>query len=237
MEIQINPTTVRAMVKRLRKSTALGQSAAYEAVSLMLGYPNWDTLSGLLKAEALPPANAQGASADTVFQEMAKRYNWRETPPTLDKPFMLTWEAYACDEFGTSPRWYQVEVTQEVLHEIHELQTLALKNACEVARGFEAGTWGGSDLRLQADEIRVDGGYVWVRARPKHCDYWVETRMMAIDELFQVIEKGQAAATPYLAWADGVLFKDGASAKEFAFQMLDDEVVAVNESCIDQMPS
>ncbi len=235
MEIQINQQTVRGMVKRLRAACGLPQSAAYEAVSQMLGHPNWDTLSALLKADLPAPAKA-ASPQDEKFTEAARRCNWREAPPAVKAPFMLTWEAYSDDEFGESPGWYQVEITQQVLNEFHEMQTLALKNACEVSRGFEWGTWG-KDLNVQADELHVDGRYVWVRGRPKHCDYWVETRMISLDELFQVIEKGQAAATSYLAWADGVLFKDGASAKEFAFQMLDDEVVAINEACIDQMPS
>lgn len=231
MEITINPNTVRTLVKRLREALGLSQSAAYETVSKTLGYPNWDTLSGLLKAE-------EATASNSVFAQAAERHGWRKTPPTVKEPFMFVWEAFACDEYGEGPGWYQLEVTQEVLNELHEMQTLCLQKSCDVSRSFESGEWGNDDsLRLRGDELHVSASSFWVRARPKHCDYYVETRMTDIEELFKLVEQGQTAATPYLAWADGVLFKDGASAKQFALQMLDEGVVAVNEGCIDEMPS
>lgn len=230
MEITINPNTVRTMVKRLRENLGLTQSAAYEAVAQTLGHPNWDTLSGMLKAELL-------AQDNSVFAQAAKRHHWRTAPPALKQPFMLVWEAFACDEYGEGPGWGQLEVTQEVLNELHEMQTLCLQNSCEISRDFGGMEWGNDDsLRLRGDELHVSASSFWVRARPKHCDYYVETRMMDIEELFKLIDQGQAAATPYLAWADGVLFKDGSSAKQFALQMLDEGVAAVNEGCIDEMP-
>jgi hypothetical protein len=229
MDIQVTPQSIQGMVKRLRAAApGLTNAKAYEAISKMLGQPNWDTLSGLLKAEqSLPDA----------FAEIAKRYHWREAPPRISEPFTFLWEAFATSEYDDGPGWYRLEVTQAVLDELHERQTLAIKNNCEVSCDFGSGEWGTDNpLNVRGDELHVSGDSFWVSGRPKHCNYTVETRMADISEFFALIEKGQQAATPAFAWADGVLFRDGGSAKEFAFNLLDEKVVVVNESCIDSMP-
>lgn len=240
MEIILNETSVRAMAHRLR--THLRSSASVEcslAMSLestakMLGYKNWDTLIGMLRKEGTPE--------DVIARRLVEwnHWGWRAKAPIVNKPFTFMWEASACSEWGEGPAWAKVEVTQELVNKIHRLQTQCLEQKFESTQvDYMPEEWNnGDEYRIQGEKLVVDRMSFWLRGYPKHADHAVETRMIDIKDFFDVIEKGEQASTGYLAWADGVLFKDGSSAKNFAQGLVDDGCLdeGFNEARIDEMP-
>lgn len=232
MELQLNKQSVREMTERLR--TALGlqsvsHSLAGEALAQALGYRNMDTLSGMMKKEAAAsrPASAKKKPSVAV--------------PVLDKPFTLFVEAFACDEYGSAPDWARLTIDQEFLQALAESQQLCVdKSLDHLARDYGWATWAderdGHSYRIQGVELMVGTRSFWLQGRPKHCYYNVETRSIEIAEFFKAVGP-DCPRDPYLAWADGILFNDGSCAQDFARGLLDDEVIDINETCIDQMPS
>ena len=60
MDIKLTESNARQMAQRLREEIGrdlVKSSKAFEALSKMLGQPNWDTLSGILKREAADSAS------------------------------------------------------------------------------------------------------------------------------------------------------------------------------------
>lgn len=238
MELKLQRDTLLEMSKRLQKEWSNIESAgplktgvALEVLSHVLGYKNWDTLSGLVKASAnSAPTGVEGISAADI-----ERVGYRLTPPKVGKPFTFFWEAFACDEWGEGPAWAKLEVTQAFVDELHKLQTQCLKDKVNLSVDHSVDEWDNEDsLRLHGVELHVTQSLVWLSAHPKQANYNVETRLMDIKDFFDAIEGNN---TQWLAWADGVLFKDGASAKELAQGLVDNGELDIEESRIDFMPS
>lgn len=246
MKIEVNHESAVAMARRLNLAVqaALGamqlpnqglkHCQALEVLAKTLGYENWDTLCGLLKAnegknDSVPWTEEQRSTAEHI--------GLREKPPIVAKPFDFYWEAFACDEWGDGPRWAKVHVTQAFVDQVHSLQTKCLEFNAQMAVHESPEQWDGEDeLRLQGDELNVSHLSFWFSARPKHADYAVETRILDIRDFFDAIDNPERRMS-HLAWADGVLFMDGSSAKNFAQGLLDDEEIDINESRIDKMPT
>lgn len=188
MEFHLNEKKVREMAGRMRKvfgNDTLGHSKALEAVAQTLGYPNWDTLSGLLKREDKP------------------RF-------TLDKPVTLYINAYACDEWADGPSWAKVRIDQAFIDAVLELQALCEdKGLDHVSKDWCPEAWDDDDnLRLQGDELVVCRHSWWFTARPKHADYSCETRMLDIGWMLDALSKH--ASTDYLVWRKDILLYDSA---------------------------
>lgn len=240
MEINLNETTVRAMANRLRThlqasaSIECSLSMSLESTAKMLGHKNWDTLIGILRKEETPAAEVARRLKDWAT------FGWREKPPVVGKPFVLMWEAFACSEWGDGPSWAKIEVTQEFVNELHRQQTQCLEQTLSsIHVDYQCEQWHNDDeLRIRGEELVVDRASFWLRAYPKHADYAVETRMIDVKDFFDVIERGEQAGTEHMAWADGVLFKDGSSAKNFAQCLADDGYLdeSFDEARIDEMP-
>lgn len=240
MEINLNETTVRAMANRLRAhlkasaSVECSLSQSLESTAKMLGHKNWDTLIGILRKEEAPSEELERRRREWAA------FGWREKAPTVAKPFVFMWEAFACSEWGDGPQWARVEVTQELVNNIHRLQTECLEKALtRVEQSYVCEEWDNTEeLRIRGDELVVDRHSFWLSAQPKYGDYAVETRMTDVKDFFDAIEQGEKASTVYLAWADGVLFKDGSCAKNFALSLLDTGHLPedFNEARIDEMP-
>lgn len=236
MELNITSAIARAMAKRLREATSLEltTSASMEVLAKTLGYPNWDTLSGMLKASD----KVETPEEDADFVRRASVHNWRKEPPKDFTPFTLYAEAYACNEWAEGPSWCKLEVTPALVALLHELQTLALKQDLEtVTRDCYELEWQDEDrYSLRSPELQVSKRSFWFTARPKHQDFDVECRYFDFEELFQLIEKGQIASKKYFAWADGILFRDGNSARALAELLLDEDEISIDEGSLDEMP-
>ena len=234
MEIQLSPKSARAMAARLRQEMApnVSVSESQELLAKVLGYHNWDTLSGMLKKQ-----NQQSEEERAAFMRRATVVKYRETPPQDFAPFMLYADAYACDEWGEGPRWFELEVTPALVKRLHELQTLALERGLDISQESYDGEWGDADhLSLQGDEVNVSYNSFWFTAHPKHSNYKVECRYIQFDELFSLIEQGEQANSVYFAWCDGKLFRDPNRAKDLAESLYDDGHIEVDEDKLDAMP-
>lgn len=194
MQFELTPSTVRAMADRLQKSTpALKRSQAYEAVAQMLGHPNWDTLSGLLKREERDAAGTQQLHR-------------------LVTPVTLYVGAFSTSEFGDGADWAKVTVDQEFLDTVLRLQQTCKDSGLDhTAIGFTPDYWQEDDtdpLRIQDEDLYVGKRSWWFRGVPKHCSYAVETRAVDIEDLLQALFARKE--TSYLAWRKDVLVYDSA---------------------------
>lgn len=250
MKIEINHETAVHMAQRLNqgvqaalgleKEQTLKHSQALEILSQAMGYKNWDSFCGLLKSGH----NQEKDSAKNITscwsaeqKKNAERVGWRNTPPLLAKPFDFYWEAFACDEWGDGPRWAKVQVTQEFVNNLHSLQTKCLQFNAQMTVSETPQEWDmEEELRLRGEELNVTMNHFWFSARPKHADYAVETRLLDIKVFFDAIDNSEQRMS-HLAWADGILFMDGSSAKLFAQGLLDEEEIDINESRIEKMPT
>lgn len=243
MEINLNETTVRAMANRLRAhlkasaSVECSLSQSLESTAKMLGHKNWDTLIGILRKE-----NAPSDELERRRREWASR-GWREKPPKVAKPFVFMWEAFACyalSEWGSGPQWARIVVTQDLVNDVHRLQTECLENALtRVERTYTCEEWQyAQELCIGGGSLVVDPYCFCMSAMSKYEDYAVETRTTDIKDFFDVIEQGERANSSDLAWAAGVLFKARRSAKNFALFLQDMGHLPedFNEARIDEMP-
>lgn len=250
MQIDISHEAAVNMARRLNqgvqaalgldKAQALKHSQSLEILSQALGYENWDTFCGLLKAGEKSTGNSaevQPLQWSAEQKQNAERVGWRQTPPEVAKPFDFYWEAFACDEWGDSPRWAKLNITQEFVNQLHSMQTRCLQFNAQMAVHAYPDKWDMEDeLRLQNDELNVSTLSFWFSACPKHASYSVETRLLDIKDFFDAIDNPERRMR-HLAWADGILFMDGSSAKNFAQGLLDDEEIDINESRIEKMPT
>ncbi|MCC5612036.1 hypothetical protein LC612_36215 [Nostoc sp. CHAB 5834] len=238
MKIEITREVVRNMAKKLKEATfpvmTFGQSL--EATSRMFGYSNWDTFSGVLKQDEQETAKKLlvVSESEQRFKALADLVGWREAPPKLEKPFTWLMPAFSTDEFGESPEWAKLEVTQAFVDHIHNLQTTAIRNSVETTVDYYPDEWG-FDIRISFSSLIVDKTSFYFRAAVKHSSEYVETRMIEIKDFFQAFENPSDLDSSYRGWADGAFFSHGVSAKQFARELLDTGVIDINEGCIDQM--
>ena len=212
MEFHLNEKKVREMAGRMRRvfgNDTLGHSKALEAVAQTLGYPNWDTLSGLLKRAEEPGFK-------------------------LDKPVTLYVNAFSCDEWGEGPTWCKLTIDQHFIDTVLELQALCkAKGLDQTTKSWGVDAWGQSDsLNLRDEDLAVGKHSWWIRARPKHADYDCETRMLDIGWLLEAL--GNRTSTEYLAWRKDVLLYDSASnIKGMVEELVDNE--ELDESYLDEL--
>lgn len=223
MQLQVDKDKVKEMARRLREALApvpVSHGRALELVSRTLGYPNWDTLSGLLARKA-PQKSGDGA------------------PPRLDAPVVVYMEAYADSEWDEAPTWARLTLTAERLHSLWNARRVCIRerlDSVEVSSVWPD-AWDREDkLRIVGDACVVTRDWFWFTAHLKHADVRCETRYIAFDELARLLAHGNRDAAPYFAWCDGMLFRDGNSAKSFVTRLVEEEALTLDEACIDQMP-
>lgn len=226
MEIRIDELKAQEMATRLREafgSADTSQEKALEVLARTLDFPNWETLSGLFEKES----NAEASTA--------------KTNPTfvLSEPFILYWEAYACDDHGTGPSFAKVQIDQAFVSNLLDLQATCISKKLGSAEQEIGVEWDDADsYHMQGDEISVGAHSFWVRARPKHANYDVETRSINIKDLLAAIGTtgSPSVSTVELGWADGVLFMSSEGAAIFAEQLAEDDDLKIDEARIDDMP-
>lgn len=160
MDINVNIENARELVSRIRAGADIAefkQSNAYEALAHLANQKNWDTLSGLLKAEQAA-RNERLLLAGTGFTAFVK--------------------AFSCDEYGESPDWARIRFSQKMTLRVLELMDLVKAQELEhVAISYGVDYWhNDKDLRISYEDLYVSRERVWFRGLPKHADYAVETR-------------------------------------------------------------
>lgn len=250
MQIKISQESANIMARLLSQSvqTALGkppaealsQSQSLEILSKTLGFDNWETLSQMLTSERActeVAVVAPHAGWSPEKKQYAQSIGWREKPPLVSKPFNFYWEALACSEWGDGPQWANLYVTQAFVDALHEWQTKCLDMGATLTFKAAPDAWDSEDeYRLLDDEININGNQFWFSAHPKHANYNVETRILAIKDFFDAIDNPWHQLS-HLAWADNLLFMDGSSAKNFAQLLLDSGEITISEASIEKMPS
>lgn len=236
MEFQLNNAAVKDMVKVLRAEfPELKQARGYEIVSKLFKQPNWDTLSGMLKASEQEMSKQEA--------DWAQRYGWCIKAPVIAEPIKLYVKAYSTGATAvmSAPDFGMVTLTQELLELIHATQTRVLASGIDestvsVATAIEWDTRG-TDWRLGLPNMTVTEDTVYFASYPKHANFAVETVEISLRELYAILApKGRGTAS--LDWADGILFADDADdVKEFARELLLDDVIDIDEACIDKMTS
>lgn len=236
MEFQLNNAAVKDMVKVLRAEfPELKQTRGYEIVSKLFKQPNWDTLSGMLKASEQELSKQE---ADWV-----QRYGWCVKAPVIAEPIKLYAKAYSTGATAlmSAPDFGMVTLTQELLDLIHATQTRVLASGIDestvsVATAIEWDTRG-TAWRLSLPNMTVTEDTVYFVSYPKHANFAVETVQISLQALYAILApKGRGTAS--LDWADGIIFADDADdVKEFARELLYDEVIDIDEACIDKMAS
>lgn len=186
MEFQLNEKKVRDMAGRMRKvfgNDTLSYAKALETMAQTLGYPNWDTLSGMLKRES------------------ARQFK-------LDTPTTLYVSAFACDEWGESPAWAKVTLDQPLIDAVLSMQQLCIADGLdETSRSWGVEAWGrGAELLLRGEKLTVTAHSWWMQAYPKHADYECQTRMIDIAWLLDAFSTRQS--TDFLAWRKDILVYD-----------------------------
>jgi hypothetical protein len=178
MDISLNEDRVKGMAARLRSAfefKTLSQSKSLEVVAGLLGYPNWDTLSGMLKGERQPGFR-------------------------LAEPVELYIEAHAIDEYGDSPPFASLKVTQEWVEDLLELQALCIhKRLGYIAVDGGPDEWKDDEqYRMRDDWLIVDSSSFWFDAHPKHANYSVQTETVNIEQLIAAL--GLREETADLLW-------------------------------------
>lgn len=189
MQFQVTSENVRAMAERLQKTAGVKRSQAYEAIAQMLGHPNWDTLSGLLKKNDL-----------AVVQTAGYR---------LDKPVELYIAAFAAGDYDWSPAWAKVTIDQDFLDCVLRLQKVSIEEDLNfTVQNRAPSAWQEDDEnpRIDYETVRVGKSNWWFHGVPKHCDYGVETRQIGIQDTLSALFERQS--TSYLAWRNDVLVYD-----------------------------
>lgn len=192
MQFELNEENVRSMMQRLRSSVGhnvLGVSKAYEAVAHTLGYPNWDTLAGILKKPSVIPEAPKAYSVPKVV---------------LASPVTLYLGANQTGEWEQGPDWAKVVVTQKLLDSllttrqqvIEERQTRITGSLAEAQNpganqfGFSDITWDSSDnfrLEIGCEEVYVEKDRWWISINHRHSDSSTETYAMNFGEFLEAL--------------------------------------------------
>jgi len=210
MDIQLDQRRARDMARRLRDAIGIdqiSQAKSLEVLAQTLAYKNWDTLSGLLKAD------------EPVHVELAA-------------PVRLLVNVYACTDQGDAPPWAAVQITQTFIDELLELKRLgADKGLDSIAVSSSEVSWAGAEdnfgFRIRSEELHVNSFGWYFSGAPKHCNYSGETRMIGFDEFFRALS--ERFSTDCLAWVKDVLvYDEGEDIASFIRQLV--EQGALDES-------
>jgi len=226
MQVEINVGTVKEMALRLREAlpdAGLSNSRSLEVTSKALGYANWDTLSGTLTRERVAPKRS------------AKHFGTIE----------LYCEVCSESEFGISPDWVKVVVTDEVRRRIEALrktcQELDLNHLAEDFTGPL--TWGAkfedvAKMNICYPRLFVSQARWWIRANPKHTSDSVESRAQFVDDFTLALDTCRRAPptqflveTPSGSYAfrgDSMAMMQCGNAKEFL-----EDILSADESMDD----
>ena len=118
----------------------------------------------------------------------------------------LVVKVYATSEYGDSPCFALVNVTPKWVAHLQRLSEVCVSNNLSQVQTHDGpDEWDlEDDLRLRGDTLHVDElGYVYYSAYPKHCDYCVETCLLGIAWLRELLEKGEH---PYIRVIEGVAY-------------------------------
>jgi len=204
MDISLNEDRVKSMAARLRLASGprtLSASKSLEVLASVLGYPNWDTLSGLLKRQRQPGVR-------------------------LPESVELYLPAFALYEYGESPSFARVKVTQKWIEELLELQaTCVSKQLSHIAIDGGPDEWQDDEhYRMRSELLVVDSSSFWFQAHPKHANYLVETREVGVEQLLTALNLRKE--TGELLWHEKCLVNDSTLLSE----LLDREILkAVDE--------
>lgn len=225
---QSAPEVVRKMIAGMAHTLrdhvpGMRVSKAYEAVSHMLGHSNWDTLSGLLKA-------------DVVYSEGPDEFELALNALAKPVDFYLG-AGVTGDDSPIAPDYAKVTLTRDLLEKIFEMQGTAHQ------AGNFSGTLGtawpvswqndGAHLRLGVAQLVVEAFQFHFVSYPKNLNCAVQTTSVYIHDLVSVLRG--AGGTAELDFADNVLFAESNDVQDFARRLLDDGVVDINEAGIDKM--
>ncbi len=182
MNLEIKtPEAARDLAKALRKfceeraSLKLPVGHSLEVVAGLLGQPNWDTLSGLLKS-AVSQTDVSGVPSCLVY-----------------------FDAFADSEWGETPAWAKLELTPQFVARVRAMQKLATERYLSEVREWDEPDWAESNVRLLETELVVlPNGYFWYRADVKHVDYSVETQGVQLDDLLEKARTAVASGKTYV---------------------------------------
>ncbi|MGC8732664.1 MAG: hypothetical protein ACP5RC_10435 [Halothiobacillaceae bacterium] len=131
------------------------------------------------------------------------------------KPFDLVVEAFACDEYGDSPRTATIPINNDFVDRVIELAAIGKANKLTSIHDdahVSDSYWDdeNDDLRMRGTSLVMMPIYdadFYLRGHPKHADYSCETRIVAVKSLVDAAVKGPGC---YLGscfmWKDGRLF-------------------------------
>ncbi len=104
------------------------------------------------------------------------------------KTVQLMMEVHATVEFGDSPEFAVVEITQDFLDRLGVLSALCKSNGLEsVSVSAGPASWHREEeLRITGDSLRVFGDMFWFEAYPKHGNYQIETQSVNIPALTDI---------------------------------------------------
>jgi hypothetical protein len=210
----------------------VSQTQGYELAARLLGFQNKHALCAAIPTVELERMFLVPSVASPAVLSPAV------AGPLVAKPFDLYIEAFSTGHDST--RWLRVHVDQSFVDAILAQQQVCLKKKLESTATSES--WGqewdcGEELRIQGDTLVVTDEDFWFHAYPKHSNDAVETHAMTISALLAALDPKNNAGTA--GWADGILFAAASGSasdnQDFARELLEDGVIDINESCIDQM--
>ncbi|MBC8737015.1 hypothetical protein F6X40_09360 [Paraburkholderia sp. UCT31] len=206
MQVEVNVQVVKEMARRLRAAQPAAELSIAQSLELAakaFGHPNWDTLSGMLRREVV-----------------AKPRQWK-----LKKPQTLFIDVRSDTEFGAAPSWVKVEVDQSFVDEVldmhHRCNELSLDHC---ARDFdEPVQWGGEDveaLNIQYPRLFADKYRWWLRAKPKHDTYHVESFAMRVEDFLSAL-KNEKGDERFAFFEDEIVFSAGEDVKALVNELVE----------------
>lgn len=105
----------------------------------------------------------------------------------------LVVKAYATSEYGDSPSFAVVDVTPELVDNLQRLSAVCTGNGLSQVQTYDSpDEWDQEDdLRLRGYTLHVDGSSFYYSAYPKHCNYYVNTSLLDIVWLKELLDKGE----------------------------------------------
>lgn len=205
MDIQVTSKFARQLAALFRQTAAqaqpLSHSASLEAAAHALGAPNWDTLSGRLKAPS-----------GTVHRQKGP------TAPRLAAPVKLFVEALDADDSPDAPKWCRLTVTNEILALLQELHSTSEARGRKVSMSLGDDTvWDNSCgyLEVESDEVSVRHGAFRLRGEYRHSSGGPSTVLVSLSELYRALNNPEHQTSDF-RWVDGALFLAANDALEFA---------------------
>jgi hypothetical protein len=108
----------------------------------------------------------------------------------------VVFEAYAVSDYGDGPAWARLAVDAAFLRRLEHLAALLQAHRLTAVATYDApDAWDmEGELRLRSAELVVSGDAFWFEARPKHADYYVETRAVPVREFIATVSEALRAS-------------------------------------------